>query len=372
MSEPLAPLFRPFAHKSLQLRNRVAMAPMTRNFSPDQVPTEEVAGYYRRRAEGEVGLLITEGTTVNHPGAAGHNGVPAFHGEQALNGWRHVVEAVHGAGGAIIPQLWHVGGTRRPGVGAIPDAPGYSPSGLFKPGKPNGLAMDASDINDVVQAFADAARAAKEIGFDGVEIHGAHGYLLDQFFWEGTNQRSDGYAGSLEARTRFGVEVVQAVRAAVGEEFAIVLRYSQWKQQDYGARVAQTPEELERFLTRFVDAGVDVFHASTRRFWVPEFEGSELNLAGWTRKLTGKPVISVGSVGLDDDFIGENNQGIGGTANPNPHGIDDLLERMERDEFDLIAVGRALLQDPHWLTKMRDGRVEEIEPFTKAALASLS
>nr|MCH9784269.1 12-oxophytodienoate reductase [Gammaproteobacteria bacterium] len=169
---------------------------------------------------------------------------------------------------------------------------------------------------------------------------------------------------------RFGVEIVEAVRAAVGEDFAIVLRFSQWKQQDYEARLAETPEELERFLTLFTDAGVDVFHASTRRFWTPEFEGSDLNLAGWTRKLTGKPVISVGSVGLDDDFIGANNQGIGGNANPK--GIEDLAKRMAADEFDLIAVGRALLQDPNWLVKMRNGQHDEIEPFTKAALGSLS
>ena len=131
MSADLAPLFRPFECKSLKLRNRVAMAPMTRNFSPGQVPTEEVAGYYRRRAEGEVGLLITEGTTVGHPGAPGHDNVPAFPGEAALEGWKEVVRQVHAANGAIIPQLWHVGGTRRPGVGPDKDAPGYSPSGLF-------------------------------------------------------------------------------------------------------------------------------------------------------------------------------------------------------------------------------------------------
>ena len=370
MSADLAPLFRPFECKSLKLRNRVAMAPMTRNFSPGQVPGEDVAGYYRRRAEGQVGLLITEGTTVNHPGAPGHDAVPAFHGEAALAGWKRVVEQVHGAGGAIIPQLWHVGGTRRPGVGPDKDAPGYSPSGLFKPGKPNGKAMDQNDIDDVIRAFADGARDAKALGFDGVEIHGAHGYLLDQFFWEGTNQRDDQYGGSLENRARFGVEIVEAVRAAVGEDFAIVLRYSQWKQQDYEARLAHTPEELERFLALFVEAGVDMFHASTRRFWVPEFEGSDLNLAGWTKKLTGKPAISVGSVGLDDDFIGANNQGIGGTANHK--GLEDLVRRLAADEFDLIAVGRALLQDPNWLVKVREGDTEGMEPFTKAALGSLS
>ena len=165
------------------------------------------------------------------------------------------------------------------------------------------------------------------------------------------------------------MEIVEAVREAVGEDFAIVLRFSQWKQQDYDAKLAWNPEELERFLTPLVKAGVDIFHASTRRFWLPEFEGSDLNLAGWTKKITGKPTISVGSVGLDGDFL-NSPEGMGGTANP--AALDELLRRMDNDEFDMIAVGRALLQDPHWLVKVKEGREEEITPFTKEALGSLS
>ncbi|WP_444926558.1 NADH:flavin oxidoreductase [Microbulbifer sp. TRSA002] len=370
MSGSLDNLLRPFEHKSLKLRNRVAMAPMTRTMSPGYAANDQVAGYYRRRAEGEVGLIITEGTFVNHKAANGYENVPAIYGEAALAGWKKVVDEVHAAGGQIIPQLWHVGSVRKEGIGPDKSVPGYSPSGLFKPGKPNGQAMSKEDIQEVVQAFADAAKAAKEIGFDGVEIHGAHGYLIDQFFWEGTNQRDDEYGGSIENRTRFAVEIIKAVREAVGEDFAIVLRYSQWKQQDYEAKLAQNPEELKRFLTPLVEAGVDIFHASTRRFWVPEFEGSDLNLAGWTKELTGKPVISVGSVGLDDDFIGGNNQGMGGTANPTD--LAELTRRMDNQEFDLIAVGRALLQDPHWFAKVREDRAEEVTPFTKEALMSLS
>ncbi|KGD64463.1 FMN-binding oxidoreductase [Alcanivorax nanhaiticus] len=369
MSSSLDSLLRPFEHKSLKLRNRVAMAPMTRTFSPGYVPNDEVVGYYRRRAEGEVGLIITEGTFVGHKAANGYERVPAIYGDEAMAGWKKVVDAVHEAGGQIIPQLWHVGAVRKAGIGPDKDVPGYSPSGLFKPGKENGHAMTKEDIQDVIQAFAESAKAAKEVGFDGVEIHGAHGYLLDQFFWEGTNQRDDEFGGSIENRARIGVEIVKAVREAVGEDFAIVLRFSQWKQQDYDARLAQNPEELERFLMPFVEAGVDVFHASTRRFWLPEFEGSDLNLAGWTKKITGKPTISVGSVGLDDDFL-NSPQGMGGTANP--AGLDELERRMENDEFDMIAVGRALLQDPNWLVKMREGKEDEITPFTKAALGSLS
>ncbi|WP_105102917.1 NADH:flavin oxidoreductase [Microbulbifer pacificus] len=369
MSGTLDSLLRPLEHKSLKLRNRVVMAPMTRTASPGYVPNDQVAGYYRRRAEGEVGLIITEGTFVE-PAANGYENVPAIYGDEALAGWRKVVADVHAAGGRIIPQLWHVGSVRKEGTGPDTSLPGFSPSGLFKPGKPSGQAMTREDIQNTIQAFANAAKAAKEVGFDGVELHGAHGYLIDQFFWEGTNQRSDEYGGSLEKRTRFAVEIIEAVRDAVGEDFAIVLRYSQWKQQDYDARLAHSPEELQRFLTPLVNAGVDVFHASTRRFWTPEFEGSDMNLAGWTKELTGKPVISVGSVGLDDDFIGGNNQGMGGTANPT--GLDELARRMDNNEFDMIAVGRALLQDPNWLQKVKEGREEEIVPFTKEALASLS
>lgn len=370
MSLKLDPLFAPFEYKSLRLRNRVAMAPMTRSFSPRSVPGADVAAYYRRRAEGGVGLLITEGTTVEHAAANGYRNVPAFHGEAALAGWKRVVDEVHAAGAAIIPQLWHVGAVRREGMEPDPAVPGYSPSGLYKPGRPNGRAMSKQDIREVVQAFARAAADAQRLGFDGVELHGAHGYLIDQFFWDGTNQRDDEYGGSLEKRLRFALEIIEAVRAATGPDFAIVLRFSQWKQQDYEARLAQTPQELERFLLPLLQAGVDVFHASTRRFWIPEFPGSELNLAGWTRKITGQPTISVGSVGLTEDFI-SGTFAAAADAVVAQAGIEELLERMSREEFDLVAIGRALLQDPEWLVKLRDGRSEEIQPFAKAALTEL-
>ncbi|MBU2953020.1 NADH:flavin oxidoreductase [Marinobacter sp. F3R08] len=369
MSMNLGPLFEPFELHNLKLRNRVAMAPMTRNFSPGGVPGENVEAYYRRRAEAGVGLIITEGTTVNHPAANGYPNVPAFHGADALQGWKNVVDAVHEAGGTIFPQLWHVGAVRKEGTPPDPSVPGYSPSGLFAPGKPSGKAMTKDDIDDVVTAFADAAQDAKALGFDGVEIHGAHGYLLDQFLWEGTNQREDEYGGSLQNRLRFVVEIVEAVRHRVGPDFPIMLRFSQWKQQDYDAKLVNSPEELEAFLKPLAEAGVDIFHASTRRFWEPEFEGSDLNLAGWTQKLTGKPTMSVGSVGLTEDFIS-------GTFASKQEavekaGIDELVARMTNHEFELIAVGRALLQDPEWLTKVKEGRLNEVESFAKKSLAEL-
>ena len=362
-------LFTPVDLGKLSLKNRIAMAPMTRTFSPGNVPDEAVVSYYRRRAEGGVGLIITEGTFVNHVAASGYPNVPAFYGEDALAGWKKVVEAVHAAGGKIAPQLWHVGAIRRPGVNPGGDTPGHSPSGMAIPGKVTGHAMTQEDIDNVVAAFAQAAADAKDIGFDAIELHGAHGYLIDQFFWDGTNQRQDGYGGDLAQRSRFALEIIRAVRAAVGEDFPIIFRYSQWKQQDYSARLCDTPEALQAFLTPLAEAGVDIFHCSTRRFWEPEFEGSDLNLAGWTRKLTGKPAITVGSVGLNADFLPED-----GTADfkgAEPASLDRLIERADRNEFDLVAVGRALIANPDWANQVAAGQTGGLVAYEKKMLHQL-
>ena len=361
------PLFKPFSVGKLKLANRIVMAPMTRSFSPGGVPGADVAAYYRRRAENQVGLIITEGTVINHPASTNDPRVPHFYGDAALAGWANVLAEVHAVGGRIMPQIWHVGTVRKMGDRPNPEAPPIGPSGLYKPGVKVVEPMAEAEIAAVIAAYAQAAADARRLGFDGVELHGAHGYLIDQFFWEGTNQRTDRYGGDMVARTRFAVEVIQACRRAVGPDFPIVLRFSQWKQQDYAARLAPTPELLGRFLAPLVDAGVDLLHCSTRRFWEPEFEGSPLNLAGWTKKLTGKPVITVGSVSLDTDmFAAFRGQGAAITS------IDKLIEMIAREEVDLVAVGRALLVDPAWAAKVRDNRMRDLLPFTPESLRSLS
>ncbi|WP_406201755.1 NADH:flavin oxidoreductase [Kitasatospora sp. NBC_01560] len=361
-------LSRPVALNGLTVPNRIAMAPMTRSFSPGGIPGEDVRGYYARRAAAGVGLIVTEGTYIGHASAGQSDRIPRFHGEEQLAGWAKVAEAVHAEGGTIVPQLWHIGMVRKQGDPPFADAPAVGPSGLRLDGtEGTGRAMTRQDLDDVIASFAEAAAAAERIGFDGVELHGAHGYLLDQFLWEGTNRRTDGYGGDPVARTRFAAEIVAAVRAAVSPAFPVLFRYSQWKQEAYQARLAETPAELEAILAPLAAAGVDAFHASTRRYWLPEFEGSDLNLAGWTKKLTGRPTITVGSVGLDGDFLGA----FAGEGAP-LQGLDNLLDRLERDEFDLVAVGRALLQDPEWAAKVLGGRADELKPYDAAALQTLS
>ncbi|RAG82637.1 12-oxophytodienoate reductase [Streptacidiphilus pinicola] len=361
-------LSRPIALNGLTVPNRIAMAPMTRMFSPGGVPGEDVRSYYARRAGAGVGLIVTEGTYVGHDSAGQSSRVPRFHGEEQLAGWAGVAEDVHAAGGTIVPQLWHIGMVRQQGQPPFAEAPAVGPSGLRIDGtEGTGKAMTQQDLDDVIGAFADAAAAAERIGFDGVELHGAHGYLVDQFLWEGTNRRTDAYGGDPVSCARFAAEIVAAVRARVSADFPVIFRFSQWKQEAYDARLAETPEQLEAILAPLASAGVDVFHASTRRYWLPEFEGADLNLAGWTKKLTGKPTITVGSVGLDGDFIGA----FMGEGSP-VKGLDNLLDRMERDEFDMVAVGRALLQDPEWAAKVLAGRFDELKPYDAASLKSLS
>ena len=372
----ISELFRPFTLHGIPLANRIVMAPMTRNHSPHGVPGEDVAAYYRRRAEAGVGLIITEGTAPNHPQAKNMPNVPQLYGDEALAGWKKVVEGVHVAGGKILSQIWHVGAVPGPGgPPTLPAAP-ISPSGILKPGVTVGVPMTQTDIDAMIEAYAQGAEAAQRIGFDGIEIHGAHGYLIDEFFWDGTNHRTDAYGGDIISRTRFACEVIRECRRRTGPSFPILLRFSQWKGQDYDARLVATPQELAQFLQPLTAAGLDGFHCSSRRFWEPEFGSSDLNLAGWTKKITGKPTITVGSVSLNIDFlasfrgVADPSSQPGATVGRSAH-MDTLLEMLARGDFDLVAVGRALLADPAWAAKVRDGRIDELRPFTPEALQTL-
>jgi 2,4-dienoyl-CoA reductase-like NADH-dependent reductase (Old Yellow Enzyme family) len=349
-------LFRPFQLKGLALANRIVMAPMTRSHSPGGVPGADVAAYYRRRAEGGVGLIITEGTYPDHPAAGFDPNVPRFYGEHALAGWRRVAEEVHAAGGLIFPQIWHVG---------LVVSPGLTPPEGITPIGPQSVKQ--ADIDRLIEAYAKSAGDARALGFDGVELHGAHGYLIDQFFWEATNQRADQYGGDLVSRTRFAAEIVREVRRRVGPQFPVVLRWSQWKIKDFEAKLVRTPDELERFLRPLVDAGVDAFHCSTRRFWEAEFAGSDLNLAAWTKKVSGKPAITVGSITLNEDMM----TSFGKNSTASVTGIDNLLDRLERDEFDLVAIGRSLIVNPAWPAIVRRGALNELLPFNRAAIGEL-
>jgi 2,4-dienoyl-CoA reductase-like NADH-dependent reductase (Old Yellow Enzyme family) len=352
-------LLTPITFGKLTLPNRLVMAPMSRYACPGRIPTPELSAYHRRRAEGGVGLMLTGGAAIDHP-AANNSPVLADFRAEARPAWEALVRETHRAGGRISLQLWHAGGrfNREPWWRPAPLA---SPSGLGGPDFVVGEPLSDEAITDIIARFGEAAAAAKQAGFDAVEIHGAHGFLIDQFFWDRTNKRCDRWGGvHLEDRLAFGLEVYRAVRAAVGPDMPVSLRISQWKEQDYLARLAETPDALGRWIGPFADAGVDFVSCSQRRFWQPEFEGSELNLAGWVKKLTGARTMTIGSIGLDRDVTASF---AGDRAVPAP--LTGLIERFERGEFDLVGLGRVLLADPHWIEKTRTGRLSELVPFEK-------
>lgn len=370
------PLFEPARIGTLQLANRIAMAPMTRAMSPGGVPTDDVAAYYERRARGGAGLIITEGTFIPHHSAGHDRNAPRFYGEDALSGWKRVVDRVHQAGGLIFPQLWHVGLVRKPkvqGVADLFDAGGetlgrISPSGIIGgddlPLEKVGDPATEDEIEAVIEAFGLAALSAKTLGFDGVEVHGAHGYLIDQFLWKATNLRDDEYGGDISRRSRFASDVVRRIREKVGPDFPVVIRLSTWKQQDYTARLVETPEDWAKVVQPIADAGVDAFHLSQRRYWQGEFD-TELNLAAWTKRLTGKATITVGSVSLDNSMA-EMMQGRGSSPENN---LAPLLEGIERGDFDMVAVGRAMIANPDWPQRISSGA--PLKPYRIEMLQTL-
>jgi 2,4-dienoyl-CoA reductase-like NADH-dependent reductase (Old Yellow Enzyme family) len=358
----ITPLLQPLRIRGLQLRNRFVMPGMQRYWCVDGAPDLRLREYYRRRVLGGASLVISESCAVDHPSAT-KNPTFARISPDTREAWRACVAGVHEAGGAMFLQLWHQGAVNYGGdAESNPAFVAVSPSGLAHPGESFGRAATEDDLNSLKRAFVQGALDAEEIGADGVELHAAHGFLLDQFLWPGTNQRTDRYGGpAITERATFVAEVAEAVRAATGPDFVISVRISQWKESDFDAKIVEEPDQLGQLIAMLRAAGADIFHVSTRRFWTPEWDGSDLGLAGWAKSFTDAAVIAVGSVGLDIDVMaslaGEEGRPTGATR------IDELVRRFQRGDFDLVSVGRSQIGDPEWVTKMSDHRIPDIRGF---------
>lgn len=378
-AERVAPLFERADLAGIELCNRIAMAPMTRRLAPDdRVPSQAVVDYYARRAAGGVGLIITEGTHVDDKHAPDSENVPGIFNDEQAAGWKRVIEAVHsaennfGSPSRIAVQLWHTGRHAMNPIG--PSAiPVQKRDGGYKD---TPREMTEADMDEVVAIFENAARLSIEAGFDSMEIHGAHGYLLDSFLSPASNQRTDDYGGSFENRMRFPLRVVRAVRKvldeAVGREYPLMIRFSQWRMEDYSAYAYPDPDHLERWVLALKDAGVDILHVSTRDATDPGFprlfdtdtEDGRRTLAGWTRKLSGgMPTVAVGRVSVSASM----DEGAAvQTTDPAP-----AAELISRGEADMIAVGRSLIANPRWCDTVREGRWNELVPYTREMLESL-
>ncbi|MBO9602746.1 MAG: 12-oxophytodienoate reductase [Novosphingobium sp.] len=361
----IEPLFAPIALGGTILPNRFVLPGMQRGWCSDGAPTHLLTEYYRRRIAGGVGLIVSESVAIDHPSATQSDSFARLD-DRTAGGWGKCISAVRQEGGKIFLQLWHEGGVRTEGgSGPLSHHPTLSPSGLAAATRPNGRAATIEEIAAIRQAFVQGAVLAQEAGADGVEVHAAHGYLLDQFLWAATNRRKDEYGGSdIRNRVRLPAEIVAGIRAACGPDFPISLRFSQWKEADYAARVVDTPAELETMLAILKAAGVSAIHASTRRFWEPEWSESPLSLAGWCKRLSDIPVITVGSVGLDTDVM-ESFQGKEPRAQVRK-GVTELLRRFSGGEFDMVSVGRSQIADPEWVSKVHRLEFDRIRPFKRS------
>ena len=277
-------LFSPVDVGPLGLRNRVVMAPLTRSRAgPGNVPNQLNALYYAQRAS--AGLIISEATQIS-PEGQGYISTPGIHSAEQIEGWKCVTRAVHVAGGHIVLQLWHVGRISHPSFqpgGAAPVAPSaIRPKGQaftekgFEP-IPTPRALETAEILAIVEQYAQAARNALAAGFDGVEVHAANGYLIDQFLRDQTNKRTDRFGGSIENRSRFLMEVVDAVSAAVGVERTGVRISPQNTQNDIAD---SNPQALFNYVAEQLSkkglAYLHVIEGDTSGLPVPSFDYKNL------------------------------------------------------------------------------------------------
>ena len=373
-------LYKPLRLKKVVLRNRLVVPAMQRGASEGGRPPPALAEYYRRRIEGGFSLIIAESCAVDHPSASHKESVVRMN-ESTMEAWRDCVVAVSGVGGHTLIQLWHEGAQRSElSAGLHAGIPTISPSGLLNGSRRSGRSATLEELQELESSYVRSALMALEIGAAGVEIHAGHGYLLDQFLWAQTNRRDDGYGGDdLAHRLRFPAEVVSAVRRATGPDFIISFRFSQWKVSyegltpiiDANACIVRSPQELDLMLTTLRHAGVDMFHASTRNFDRPEWPPSNRGLAGWSRGLAGVPVITVGSIGGNNDAEESSTRALEGAGQALRSSLSRLMTRFQAGEFDLVAIGRASIGDPDWANKVKDSRFGEIRRFDRQQLLEI-
>lgn len=272
----------------LPLRNRLAVAPMTRvSATPDGRPTPRMVEYYRAFADGGFGLVITEGVYTDKVFSQGYLRQPGLTDNAQVEAWRDVVDAVHGAGGKIVAQLMHAGALsqgnpyRRRTVG--PSAvrpkgdqmPFYRGAGAYHVPRE----MTLEEIEEAVAEFVNAAHRARSAGFDGVEIHAANGYLLDQFLSEGINLRTDAYGGDIRTRAALTVQTIAEVREAIGADFPVEVRISQAKVNDFEHRWSGGETHAEIIFRAVAEAGASYVHTTEFEAWRPAFAPGGPSLA---------------------------------------------------------------------------------------------
>ncbi|MBM4763378.1 alkene reductase [Bacillus sp. B15-48] len=339
-------LFEPIKIGGLSLRTRTAMAPMTRCFSDDITGevNDEIAEYYRRRAADGIGLIISEGTVIS-PRAKGHPGVPGLFTRNQIRAWKKVTNAIHNEGGTTVAQLWHVGrlsysqmtGGDPPLAPSAIKAGGHAKRSRPRRGHDTPVEMSLDDIKEVINQYSQSAKNAIEAGFDGIEIHGAHGYLIDQFNWDASNKRNDRYGGDLQQRFTFMKEVLAAVIDAIGAD-RVIMRFSIWKLDQPDFLFDDNEEIIKAFVDAFKEVGLKIIHPSTKDYSQVIQDGMKLHQL--VRKHWDEAIIGVGDL--------------------NPKTADQALQE---GAIDVAAFARPLLANPDFIQRIKNR--EELVTYDK-------
>ena len=354
-----SPLWSPVRIGSTQLDNRVALAPMTRISATEAGhATERMASYYRAFARGGFGLLITEGIYPDTAHSQGYLHQPGIATQEQAESWARVVDGVHSAGARIFAQLMHAGaqaqGNRFTGSSVGPSA--VAPKGeqlAFYRGEgpyPVPTEITPAQMDQVREGFVTAALHAKQAGFDGIEIHGANGYLLDQFLTDYMNQRTDDYGGSPENRVRLSAEICRAVREAVGPDMTVGIRISQAKVSDHHHRWNGGAEEAKVIFSTLGASGVDFVHTTEYRATAPAFEDGPESLAELAKRFAGVSVI----------------------ANGNLDAPETAASMLHDGAADIVALGKAALANQNWPHLVRNNvALDELDPALLSPLADV-
>lgn len=349
------PLFAPFKVGAMDLPNRLAVAPMTRVSATETgYATPRMHDYYGRFAGGGFGLIITEGLYTDQAFSQGYLFQPGLSDAAQRDAWKPLVERVHAGGARFIAQLMHAGalsqGNRFRGDTRGPSA--VRPAGrqmVFYRGSgeyPVPTAMTKSEIDEAIAGFAASAYRAREAGFDGVEIHAANGYLLDQFLSEGVNLRTDAYGGDAAARLQITIEVAEAVRTAAGPDFVVGVRSSQGKVNDFHHKW-RGEEEAARIYALLGQLPIDYLHTTEFEAWQPAFDEGA-SLASLAKRHSGLPVLANGSL----------------------HDPDRAADMLARHDADVVTLGRGALTHADWPRRVQAGAATEA--FDQTILAPLA
>lgn len=338
----MSDVMQPNKFKSIEVPNRFALAPMTRTSAePDGTPNSLMAEHYEGYAKGGFGLLITEGTYTDDKASQGYANQPGIINDAQIAGWKTIVDRVHAAGSKFVVQLMHAGAQFQ--ANHYTDQP-MGPSEIMPKGAPLGFygdqtqwqtpeAMTEADIKSAVDGFAQSAANARAAGFDGIEIHGANGYLLNQFLSTHFNKRDDNYGGSLEKRLRLVTEVVRAVRKAVGADYPVGIRLSQGTVTDPDYQLPEGAAGFRQIVEAVRDAGADFVHTTDGDVNRHHFTDGDQSLASVAAAVEGIELIINGN-------------------------IDETNYQDVANQFPgaLLAVGKKALANPDFVQRLKDGK----------------